>query len=908
MFIRSSQKLLATAATAALLTSPAFAQDADEDEIIVTGVAQETKKVDATFSINTLNEDEIKRIGANGTAELLQNLPGFTGEGGTAGETHNNVLVRGLPQAGGFRYVPNLIDGLPAYEEPEAPFMNNDVFIKDDIMTTSVEAVKGGPGGILYSNALGTAVNYITRTGTDEFEGGYRLELGDWNHVRNDLYVSGPVNDNVTFAVGGFYRISDGIRDPGYTGNKGGQLRGNLKYVSDDGRTEVKVQGHVIRDKTIFYQNIPFALTSNRAPGTVDNPFPIRPDDVQSLGVDFSDGTGVSLATSSYDLFNPDGSSLELNIRDGINPEFDIFTANLSQEFGDGWEVSAGLRYTTGFNGFNAMFQDPPFETSSLTAQQFNRIQGINSDAGSDLFGAYDGATSVVAVFADSVNGTDLTSATSAPAFLAHDIPVYGRVDADNFTADVRLAKTFDIGSTTHDLTVGGYTSYYTYDVESVFASAFSDIGPDSRPVDLYAVDDNGQQVGPSISRGGVEQPAIFGLGADSEQVTRAFYLLDSISLMDDRLTIDAGIRYQELEVDRVTTNSFDPGNTSEDFTPLGTVVGSTSDTLADNFVNVPDGTPRFASESYDAFGYSIGANYRLMDESPLGEVNVYATYADSFRLPGFEDFIFGGPATNASTGEIARGDLVEDIKQYEGGFRTSNSSLDASVAFYYFDFQAKENLGPTLPDLTAPGCTAIPTPANCPVIRDSFRRGLESYGVELEAAWRPEFFEGFELAGSLTLQDPKSNQSNDIRSGLQASDTNNDNVNDTNSYLISTTDGRRPRRTSKVMYNIRPSYRFQELPLTIYGQAMSFSDRFASDDTSNVTIYEGYTQFNAGLLYEVSDALDFQLHVNNLNNADSFTEGSSINSGLQFSDGRYTGVARPLLGRNIKASLSYRF
>ncbi len=160
----------------------------DIERIIVTGVTRNTQKMEATFSVNTISEQDIKILAPNSAAELLGNIPGFFPEGGTAGETHNNVLVRGLPQAGGYRYVPNLLDGLPAYEEPEAPFMNNDVFIKPDLMTTTVEAVKGGPGGVLYSNALGTAVNYITRTGTQDVEGAYKVEVGDWGHVRNDFF------------------------------------------------------------------------------------------------------------------------------------------------------------------------------------------------------------------------------------------------------------------------------------------------------------------------------------------------------------------------------------------------------------------------------------------------------------------------------------------------------------------------------------------------------------------------------------------------------------------------------------------------------------------------------------------------------------------------------------------------
>lgn len=898
---------LCSAALALLSASAVVAQDIEDEglieEVIVTGVTQETRKFDATFSINTITEDDLQILGAHGTAELLSNLPGFTGEGGTAGETHNNVLVRGLPQAGGYRYVPNLIDGLPAYEEPEAPFMNNDVFIKSDLMTTSVQAVKGGPGGILYSNALGAAVNYVTRTGGQEFEGGYKLEIGNWGHVRNDFFLSGPLSENLAYAVGGFYRVADGIRDPGYTGNSGGQLRANVLYTSDDGSTEVKVQAHVIDDKTNFYQSIPFAVQNTRPPGTVANPFEIDPGDVQNLGVDFGDGTPTSPQTSFYELFDAAGGALTLDISDGINPEFNIFTVEFSKEFGDGWRLESKLRSTSGSNGFNALFNDPPVETSRLTRDQFNRVRSLPGVLGA----AYAGATEVRAYFADSVTGTDLSTATDAPAVLGHNIPVYGLVDATNFTGDFRLGKLVELGGTSHDITLGAYTSHYTYDVFSVFASGWADIADEARLVDLYAVDGAEQQVGPSITRGGLDQPAIFGLGADSTMRTYAVYLHDHITLLDDRLKLDVGVRWQDLEVDRNTTNSFDPGNTSNDFTPADVVVGSTNDTLSDNFVNVPDGAPRFASEEYDDLGWSIGANYALNDN-----FSIYGTVSDSFRLPGFEDFIFGGPATNPSTGEVARGDQVEDITQVEGGIRFGTDSLDLIVSLFHIDFAAKENLGPTLDDLSATGlggtsCTTVPAPANCPKIRDSFRRELSNQGVEIEAVYQPTWAEGFTLQGVITWQDPELGQDNSIRSGIEELDTNGDMANDTRQYVISTQEGRRPRRQSEYVVNIRPSYTFTDT-FNIYGQLYYYSERFAEDGTANVTEYPAYTQLNVGALYSLNENLDLQLHVNNINDAESFTEGGTIASGNEFSDGRYIAAARPLLGRSIKFSVYYRF
>ncbi len=904
---------LATAiALLSMASAGAMAKTESIEEVIVTGVTQDTKKFDATFSINTISAEDMKQLAPMGTADLLGNIPGFFPEGGSAGESHNNVLVRGLPQAGGYRYVPNLLDGLPAFEEPEAPFMNNDVFIKTDLMTQSVEAVKGGPGGILYSNALGAAVNYITRTGGQDFEGGYKLELGDWGHVRNDFWLGGPINDNLTYAMGGFYRVSDGVRDPGYTGNNGGQFRANLLYTSDDNSTELMVQAHVIRDKTIFYQNIPYTIANTRAPGTDGNPFEIDPGDVQSLGVDFSDGTLQAPGTSYYNLYDADGGRRQLDITDGINPEFNIFTAKFGKDFGDGWRLESGLRYTSGFSGFNALFNDPPTETSKLQNDQFNRLQDLTADPSNGI--DYSAATQVKAYFADTVTGTDLSSAVEAPSVLAHNIPVWAKVDATSFTGDFRLTNSFELGSTTHDLTFGAYTSIFTYDVSSVFASAWSDINEDARLIDLYAVDAAEQQVGPSITSGGVDQPAIFGLGANSNMKTRALYFLDHVSLLDGRLNLDFGARWQELEVDRVTTNSFDPGNSSNDFTPNDVVVGSTDDTLADNFVNVPDGKPQFASESYDDVGWSFGANYILLENhDTLGDVSIYGSFAESFRLPGFEDYIFGGPATSPTTGETARGDLTESITQLEGGVRFGTDTLDMTVSVFAIDFKAKENLGPLLDDLSATGtgnvaCSSIPAPPNCPKVRDTFRRDLTNVGVEIEGSWTPDFAEGLRLQGSIVWQDPEQGQDNAIRSGIVEVDTNNDNINDVRQYEVSSSDARRPRRQAEVMINFRPSYTFAAIPLTIYGQAQYYSDRFATDDNTNVTIYPEYTQFNMGALYSVSDNLDLQLHVNNVNDAESFTEGSPITSGLTFASGDYIGVARPLLGRSVKFSLDYSF
>jgi len=906
--LASALHLLSTTASVLALCAPiaAEAQDAGRSapEIIVTGVTAKTKKIESTISINTISEQDLKILASNGAAQLLANIPGFLPEGGTAGETHNNVQVRGLPQAGGFRYVPNLIDGLPAYEESEAPFMNNDVFVKNDIMTTRVEAIKGGPGGILYSNALGAVVNYITRTGTQDFDMGYKLELGSGNRIRNDLFVSGPINKNLTFAVGGFYRTSNGQRDPGFTANKGGQLRGNLKFTSDDETLTVLLSAQHIDDITAFYQDVPYAVAKGATPGTTAAPFTVEPSKIQNLGLNFGTGVPVSNQTSFYQLYDGTGKQFNLNVKDGIHPKFNIFTAKVDKEFGDGWKFGANVRSTSGSNGFSALFQDPPVDTSFL-------ISGNPANAGDAGFNGlirsapyasyYTRAVGVKAYYTDSVTGTDLTKAQAAPGTLANDVPVFGHVDATTFVSDLRLAKRLDLGSTKHEITLGLYNSSYTYDVTSVFARAYSSIEQSSRKVDFYAVDANGQQVGPSITKDSVVNPALFGLGATSSQLTRAVYALDHASLFDGRLNVDVGARYQDLKVNRITTNSFNPGNTCANVTPNNVAVGSTSDSLAYKCVSIPNGAPQYDATKYHGFGFSLGANYRLFGGhgGGEGETAIYATFAKSFRLPGFEDYIFGGPATNPSTGQVAQGNLVEKVLQYEGGIRHVDHQFNVSLSGFIIDFKAKQQLGSTLVDLTASAggvsCAVVPTPNNCPVVRDSYRTKLNNKGLEFEFGYRPSFVPGLNLQGSVVLQDPKLSNDAAYRDGI---------INGQYHYVQPST--YTPGRQPKVVANFRPVYAIPHTPLTVFAQAYYYGKRFAGND--DTAIYAAYTQLNAGALLTLNKHFDVQFNVDNLNNASSFTEGGSINAGTVLSDGRYVSVARPLIGRSWKFTLSYRY
>lgn len=921
----ASLSVLATAIAA----QPAIAQESEDQsgelkqsEIVVTGTVNKVRKIDSTNTINTFDQADIQQLAPISTADLLQNVPGIFAEGSTAGEASNNITVRGLPVTGGYRYAPQLFDGLPWFEEPEVQFMNNDVAVRSDLMTERVEVVKGGTGGILYSNGLGATVNYITRTGSQEFEGGAKFEWADYNFYRGDVYISGPINKNLTFALGGFYRIADGIRPTGFTSDNGGQLRGNLKYTSDDGETEIFAQAHVIRDRTTFFQNVPIQVPGFNQPGTADNPIRIRTSEVRPIGIDFGSGTVLSPFTRLQTLYDESGPR-SVDLADGINPEFNIYTLKFKQGLGDGWELNAGLRHTTGESNFNAMFtgNDASFASTFLNARYQNDIvsrahgaalsgnyadpilvgyfnvpanaaqvfPGISRDA---FIQSYARAVGAVGVFLDD------GSRVPGNAYATFLLPFITNSKADSTSFDFRLSKSIEFGGT-HQFTLGGYVSAYNVDqsFQASLVQSTLETG-NSRLFDIRGVDANGNIVGPNRTIDGAILPGFFGYQSDISANTKAFYLLDHWETLDSRLKIDAGVRYQTQSSNVVRRNR-DAGPFALDLTPANITPGSNADTIGDNEI-FGLSNRRVGDNKFDAWGFSLGANYSFSND-----LAVYALASKSFRLPSLEDL------NEFRVDENQIGDTVENIYQYEAGVRVFKPAFDAQLALFYNDFKPRQQVS-IYRDFTSPTCAVpggVPNINACPEVREFYGQGIRNKGFELEANVRPPFIPGLELGGTVVIQDPSIVGANfrtvrEIRTpqGVVTG----------YEFLDVGQNGRRPRRLPNVLLNVRGSWDLKPLtgaPIKPYFKFTYFGDRFSESRDFDVTLYPSYYHLDAGAIVDFSDKLAFQVHVSNITNQLSFTEGDPLFWDLKGPDGTTNrGVARPLFGRTVRASINYRF
>lgn len=590
--MKVSTRIAALSSAAFLaLAAPAYAQQASDSvasddaassddlglsEIVVTGANAGRKKLETSYAITTLNEDDLRERAPLSIAEVYATAPGIFAEA-SGGEIGNNVYSRGLPNDN-FRYVPVLEDGLPVWEEGAGAFTNADIFYRVDSTIASAEIVRGGSASIRASNAPGGVLNVITKKGTEELEGLVKLEWGDFDHYRGDFSLTGPINDKLLFNVGGFYRANNGMRDPGFTGNRGGQFRVGLTYLLDDG--EIYVGYRKLNDHNIFYTAIPLASRSRGLPG-----------------LDAGDGTVVSNAFRNItvpDLFGTGTTSIDLG--DGVHTDTDTFTVTFDNQLNDWLSVSAKGRYTSGVVDFNALFSDSVSGAQAFLDNSLTRLRAANPATVRAAY--FDANTGAAIPTANIANGLTLTQSLFSTL-----------VDVDNLVGD--LSFTAKNGANT--LTVGYYYSQFNQRQQWNWNNLLTEATNRPRSIDVIGLDAAGNR---TI---GLTRNGIVGLHSNlqdfRDDVTiNAAYLTDTIEV-SPALRIDLGVRYHHVSKTGTIARSAprDLGDTS---------------TILDDAVPVLTGAITPYTFSTGQWAFSAGANYTFNPD-----LAAFARYSRSFRV-----------------------------------------------------------------------------------------------------------------------------------------------------------------------------------------------------------------------------------------------------------------------------------
>jgi hypothetical protein len=245
-----------------------------------------------------------------------------------------------------------------------------------------------------------------------------------------DSWIAGGLSDRTSYALGAWYRVDDSSRDPGFAGNKGGEINANLKHLFADGRGYVRFEFNHQDDHAIFYLPMPLAGSTTH-PSTIPG------------GMNINNGTTGASANARYlRLDGTPNGNLDFDLTDGQAADVTYFGTKLSYDV-DGWTLIDQNRYTDLSTPFNAIINVGNARSlSSIALQIFNsapaRFAGALGTNGAPYFQVRDTGTG--AIIADQ-STADLLNTNGDGIDAAY---FYRKVVGKNFQNDMQLQRSLD--------------------------------------------------------------------------------------------------------------------------------------------------------------------------------------------------------------------------------------------------------------------------------------------------------------------------------------------------------------------------------------------------------------------------------------------------------------------------------
>jgi len=590
------------------------------DTVVVSGTATAggVKKLEASFNIVTANAEQIKQANPKSTADLLKISPGMWPES-TGGQTGANIEIAGFPGGGDAPYFSTLLMGSPLYGMPTLSFFETTSMFRLDDTVESVEILQGGPSVVFADGQMGASANFFLKTGTEEPSGSVGLTYGDEGLWRLDGFAGFKVAEGWYGSIGGFWRESDGVRDPQFKADKGGQLTATLSHDFDAGKLTLYTR--YLNDKNQFITPIPLIQR-----GT-DN-FSAYP------GFDPLKDTYYSKAIQHVYLPSYPNGGKNADLADGRGAKMFFLGGNFDYSFDNGWSISDRFLFDEGDMDTNALFSGNNPATLQDQLYTAGTPGGFQLPAGSAT-ATYVGGGAV-----------PLTQSVIQQGWWS----IHKHLKS--FSNDFRLSKDLFEGNT---LTVGLYVNNYSMsDKWSLGNQMLMTNEPNARPITV-TYDDAGNTIYRTDAQGFSDFGG-FHIAQYGSATNIAFYLSDSWRVGKWLFDLSGRVENQDA-----TNNVCNLENRDLDGDP---------DTLYDNAVPVCNGT--FQKINYDKThpSWTAGANYSFTPNmSMYGRVNTGGHFLD------FDNGIRGTSNENFPP--------MQKVRNYEMGFKYQNDLLYADISGY---------------------------------------------------------------------------------------------------------------------------------------------------------------------------------------------------------------------------------
>jgi len=546
------------------------------EAVVVTGTETPRTKLETSNATTVLSAADITRAAPRSTTEALRYVPGFTRVESSGGEVNENISMRGIL---GVEHVMFMEDGLPVYPTMHTFFMNADNLFRMDENIDRMEVVRGAGSALFGSNTPGAIVNFINKTGGPDVAGSLKATGATGGLARNDFNINGPLGADWRFNLGGFYRYDHGVRDPGFPGIRGGQLKASVTHLLANGYLRASLK--YIDDRNQFILPLPFENPAN-------------PQYVPGFGdygsMSTNDGNNIRVPTPGGDLVLP--------LDNGLRTKGYWLTADASFDLGSGWSFQNAAQVMQNNQEWNAIV---PFDVMADTT--FVNGLGLTADSTKLYFTNVFNSAGTARVQFNTPNGL------VSPSGEWH---VFKPISA--FQNQVELKKQ----SGENNFSAALYFANYTQENHWYFTDILTNVADNTNFLDLIAFQ------GPNtlfVTKNGFRN--FLSLYRNAEGQTTVFSPVVGGSIkLSDRVRADLGFRYEwnYFVQSAENTSTFDL-----DGDPATTYDNET-------FGN---GSFRHFKRTIGDWAASAGANYAL---SP--QTSVYVQGSRAYKMPALDEFI----------------------------------------------------------------------------------------------------------------------------------------------------------------------------------------------------------------------------------------------------------------------------
>ena len=632
-----NRSCLALAVSLAISSTTAIAQQTDNENevaaessastglgferILVTGAVSRNQSVmQSSVSVSTLTFEDIDVTSPRSTAEIFRMLPGVRSES-TGGEGNANIAVRGLPvAAGGAKFLTLQEDGLPVLQFGDIAFGNADIFVRADSTMARLDVIRGGSASTAASNSPGGIINFISKTG--EHQGGsIAISSGlNYDQFRTDFEFGGDINNDMRFHFGGFVRQGEGVRDPGYQGERGYQIKANVTKEFSAGY--VRVYAKHLNDRAASYMPMPMYADGSSVPG-----YDAQKDTLQSVYL-----------TQTVRL-NGDNQISRGDVRNGMNPKVDSFGIEAQFDLDENWTLDNRFRISDVSGNFITLF---PAEVGNA--------QGIaDSIAGNNSTLTY------------AVGPQAGQNYTAADAMRIHTFDVEIN-DFGSMVNDLKLARSFgDV-----DVTFGYYMADQTISMSWLWNSYLMALkGNNAELLNVNAADGTAFSEQGQLAYGVPFWGNCCQRNYDTQYSTTAPYINLGWAFGD--WSLDASVRRDN---GKATGTYAGASQSSRDMNNDGVI-----SQIEQSVSGIDLANPQLVNYSWGYNSYSAGANYQFnRDWAMFGRISKGAR-ANADRL------LFG--KVNAD-GSVAREDAIDEVKQYEIGSKSRHGNLNLFATLFF--------------------------------------------------------------------------------------------------------------------------------------------------------------------------------------------------------------------------------